>query len=117
MRRVYESEVEHRDSTGRGGVQWKTAGSGILHEGLSGEELYADQRVERAPETRCSSVSISADIDTVVLVLTGEPIDEPIVEYGPFVMNGQEAVRQALTDLRSGRFRRVDAPDTARQSQ
>jgi redox-sensitive bicupin YhaK (pirin superfamily) len=54
-------------------------------------------------------VSISADTDTVMLVLTGEPIDEPIVGYGPFVMNSDEEIRQALTDLKSGHFGRVDA--------
>ena len=55
------------------------------------------------------SVSLSADADTVMLVLTGEPIDEPIVGYGPFVMNSPEEIRQALTDLRSGHFAGVAA--------
>jgi redox-sensitive bicupin YhaK (pirin superfamily) len=55
------------------------------------------------------SVSIFADTDTVMLVLTGEPIDEPIVGYGPFVMNSPEEIRQALTDLRSGHFAGVAA--------
>jgi redox-sensitive bicupin YhaK (pirin superfamily) len=55
------------------------------------------------------SVSIRADADTVMLVLTGEPIDEPIVGYGPFVMNSQEEIRQALTDLKSGRFGHIAA--------
>jgi quercetin 2,3-dioxygenase len=54
-------------------------------------------------------VSILADTDTVMLVLTGEPIDEPIVGYGPFVMNTPEEIRQALTDLRSGHFAGVAA--------
>ena len=55
------------------------------------------------------SVSLSADADTVMLVLTGEPIDEPIVGYGPFVMNSPEEIRQALTDLRTGHFASVAA--------
>ena len=55
------------------------------------------------------SVSIRADADTLMLVLTGEPIDEPIVGYGPFVMNSQEEIRQALTDLKSGRFGHIAA--------
>jgi hypothetical protein len=53
------------------------------------------------------SVSISADADTVMLALTGEPIDEPIVGYGPFVMNSQAEIQQALADLRSGGFGHV----------
>jgi redox-sensitive bicupin YhaK (pirin superfamily) len=55
------------------------------------------------------SVSISADADTVMLVLTGDPIDEPVVGYGPFVMNSHEEIRQALTDLKSGHFGHIAA--------
>lgn len=212
---VYEGEVQHRDSTGRGGiigpgdVQWMTAGSGILHEefhsdafGRTGGPLRMVQLWVNLPagkkgappgyqailnaeiptvellggsvsvrviagtfgdvkgpaktftpinvwdvrmkqnagvslavpdghtlilavlsghvvvgtndaagaaevlllERSGDSVSVSADADTVVLVLTGEPIDEPIVGYGPFVMNSDEEIRQALADLKSGRF-------------
>ena len=39
-----------------------------------------------------------------LLVLTGEPIDEPIVGHGPFVMNSEAEIRQAIDDLNSGRF-------------
>ena len=39
-----------------------------------------------------------------VLILAGEPIDEPIVQYGPFVMNSFEEIRQAMTDVNAGRF-------------
>jgi redox-sensitive bicupin YhaK (pirin superfamily) len=55
------------------------------------------------------SVSIAADADTVMLVLTGEPIDEPIVGYGPFVMNSHEEIREALADLKSGHFGHIAA--------
>jgi quercetin 2,3-dioxygenase len=55
------------------------------------------------------SVSISADADTVMLVLTGEPIDEPVVGYGPFVMNSHAEIRQALADLKSGHFGHIAA--------
>jgi redox-sensitive bicupin YhaK (pirin superfamily) len=51
-----------------------------------------------------SSVAIRADSDTKLLVLTGEPIDEPIVGYGPFVMNSEAEIRQAFEDLNNGRF-------------
>lgn len=49
-------------------------------------------------------VAIHADGDAMVLVLTGEPIDEPIVGYGPFVMNSEQEIRQAVEDLNNGRF-------------
>lgn len=49
-------------------------------------------------------VTLHADGDTRLLVLTGEPIDEPIVGYGPFVMNSAAEIRQAIDDFNSGRF-------------
>lgn len=49
-------------------------------------------------------VSIRADGDAKLLVLTGEPIDEPIVGYGPFVMNSEAEIRQAVDDFNNGRF-------------
>ncbi|HRP97879.1 MAG TPA: pirin family protein [Rhodocyclaceae bacterium] len=49
-------------------------------------------------------VVIKANNDAVVLLLAGEPIDEPIVGYGPFVMNSEAEIRQAIDDFESGRF-------------
>lgn len=49
-------------------------------------------------------VSLEANSDAVLLLLSGEPIDEPIVGYGPFVMNDAEGIRQAFADFNSGRF-------------
>jgi redox-sensitive bicupin YhaK (pirin superfamily) len=49
-------------------------------------------------------IAIRADGDAKLLVLTGEPIDEPIVGYGPFVMNSEAEIRQAAADFNSGRF-------------
>jgi hypothetical protein len=37
-------------------------------------------------------------------VLGGEPLDEPIVQYGPFVMNTRDDIRQAIVDFEAGRF-------------
>lgn len=56
-----------------------------------------------------SDITIHADGDTKLLVLTGEPIDEPIVGYGPFVMNSEAEIRQAIDDFNSGRFTDVPA--------
>ncbi len=55
------------------------------------------------------SVSLNADADTTLLILTGEPIDEPIVGYGPFVMNSEDEIRTAITDFNSGRFGDIPA--------
>jgi len=39
-----------------------------------------------------------------VLVLNGEPLDEPVVGYGPFVMNSRDEIMQAVRDFQSGKF-------------
>ncbi len=47
---------------------------------------------------------LSSSLGARVLLLAGRPIDEPIVQYGPFVMNSREEIEQALHDFREGVF-------------
>jgi redox-sensitive bicupin YhaK (pirin superfamily) len=49
-------------------------------------------------------LELSAEEPSHVVVLAGEPIDEPIVQYGPFVMNTFDEIRQAFIDVDAGRF-------------
>lgn len=216
---VYDGEVEHRDSTGKGGVigpgdvQWMTAGGGILHEEFHSDAFakrggafemvqlwvnlpakdkmtapgYQAIRSETIPQvvlpegagslrviagdyagkngpantfsplnvwdirlnqgkstefslpdgwntalivlrgtvqvngdaiardaemvlldSTGSHVTIEANNDAVLLLLSGEPIDEPIIGYGPFVMNSQEQIAEAIADFNSGRFGSMD---------
>ncbi len=219
---VYEGEVEHRDSTGNGGVigpgdvQWMTAGSGILHEEFhSGDyarrggpfemvQLWvnlpardkmtppgyqaivnhdipvvplSDAEGQAAGQVRViagslgqvygparhftpmnvwdvrvrgghrvslaqpqgwicllvvlagsvsinggtglgaaqmatlsaegTEIALTADSDAKILLLAGEAIDEPVVGYGPFVMNSGDQIIQAVNDFNSGKFGRM----------
>ena len=52
---------------------------------------------------------VEANSEATVLVLAGEPIDEPVVGHGPFVMNASEEIQQALKDFSSGQFGRIPA--------
>jgi redox-sensitive bicupin YhaK (pirin superfamily) len=47
-----------------------------------------------------------------LLVLSGQPIDEPLAGYGPFVMNTEREIREAINDFNSGRFGSL-APEPA----
>lgn len=53
--------------------------------------------------------SVKADGDAMLLVMTGEPIDEPVVGQGPFVMNSEDEIRTAIADFNAGRFGALEA--------
>lgn len=82
----------------------------VLHGAVrvnGGEPVHEGQLVHLAREGE--GVALEALADATVLWLSGEPIDEPIVGYGPFVMNSEAEIRQAINDFNSGRFGRIAA--------
>jgi quercetin 2,3-dioxygenase len=49
-------------------------------------------------------VRVNAATAAELIVMSGEPIDEPVVQYGPFVMNTQQEIREAFTAFSEGKF-------------
>ena len=50
-----------------------------------------------------------ANEETHLIVLAGAPLNEPIVQYGPFVMNSVEEIQQAIHDIERGGFGPIPA--------
>ena len=50
------------------------------------------------------AVTITTESGAELLLIGGVPLDEPVARYGPFVMNSQGEIRQAMIDYQSGRF-------------
>jgi quercetin 2,3-dioxygenase len=74
---------------------------------LNGSDvLYGEAQI--APLTaEGDGVLLEAKTDTQLLILGGEPIDEPVASYGPFVMNTEQELQQAVADYRAGRMGRL----------
>ena len=76
---------------------------------LSGEVILNDEQTIEAPSMVVLSreeidFSIKAQQDSKFLILTGQPLNEPIEGYGPFVMNNRAEIVEAINDFNSGKF-------------
>ena len=49
-------------------------------------------------------IHITVQRKCILMVLSGEPLNEPYVSYGPFVMNTQEEIHEAINDYKQGKF-------------
>lgn len=59
-------------------------------------------------ENEGAGITVTAAKDCKILVLSGEPIEEPIAQHGPFVMNTHTEIRQAMEDYNAGKFGNLD---------
>ncbi len=73
---------------------------------VNGEEAGVNDFVlfANAGET----IAVETRKDAQLLLLSGEPIDEPVVSYGPFVMNTEGEIRQAMIDFQDGKFGQLE---------
>jgi redox-sensitive bicupin YhaK (pirin superfamily) len=75
---------------------------------INGQQLLREAQMAHL-ERDGSELQIEANNDAVLLLLGGEPIAEPIVGHGPFVMNSAAEIQQAIADFNGGRVGRIAA--------
>ena len=72
---------------------------------IAGQTVPTQRLAILANTPEADGVVIEAAADEArVLLIAGRPLNEPIVQYGPFVMNTQQEIYQALGDFRAGRL-------------
>ncbi|MCA1852078.1 MAG: hypothetical protein LC647_06710, partial [Beggiatoa sp.] len=74
--------------------------------GADGEHAGDGQMVMFAQDGDLVRIENSADAKATleVLLIAGAPLNEPVARYGPFVMNTEGEIRQAIEDYRQGRM-------------
>ena len=107
---VWDVRLKAGVSTELNAISGHTLALVVLH----GTVLINGQEVARAGQLvhmdrAGQTVQLEANNEVTLLWLSGEPIEEPVVGYGPFVMNTEEEIREAITDFNSGRFGQMHA--------
>ena len=74
---------------------------------IGGQSVPQQRMVIFNNETDSDGVVLRADVPTRALLIAGQPLGEPIAQYGPFVMNTQQEIVQAVEDFQAGRFAAV----------
>lgn len=57
-----------------------------------------------ANDANTDCVTLEASEGSKVWIIAGRPLNEPIVEYGPFVMNTEQEIYQVIRDFQAGKF-------------
>ena len=71
---------------------------------IAGQAVPVQRMAILANSAQADGVVIEASADAKLILVSGRPLNEPIVQYGPFVMNTQQEIYQALADFRDGRL-------------
>ena len=102
---VWDLRLQRGRSTRLAFKAGRTAALVVLHGTvqINGSEIVRDAQFV-VLDRDAGEVVLEANSDATLLVLSGEPLDEPIVGSGPFVMNTQEEVGQAIADFQNGKF-------------
>jgi redox-sensitive bicupin YhaK (pirin superfamily) len=75
---------------------------------VNGEDASENELVVFSNAGEHVAVEANSDKGAQLLLLAGEPIDEPVVSYGPFVMNTEGEIRQAMIDFQDGKFGQLE---------
>lgn len=71
---------------------------------LENGQVKAQQLAILAAPNKADGIAFTAESDSSILLVAGKPLNEPIEQYGPFVMNSKEQIYQAVHDFRNGLF-------------
>ena len=71
---------------------------------IGGAEIKTQRMAILTNDPRSDGVTLNARESARALLIAGKPLGEPIAQYGPFVMNSNEEIFQAVQDFQSGRF-------------
>ncbi len=71
---------------------------------VGGQPVAVQRMALLANDADSDGVLIEADTDAKALLIAGRPLNEPIAQYGPFVMNTEQEIYQAISDFRAGRL-------------
>ncbi|APD89895.1 hypothetical protein BM526_08965 [Alteromonas mediterranea] len=77
-------------------------GGVVINKGEQGNETILEQGELGVLSQKGTQLCVSTDTECKFIVVSGKPINEPVVQYGPFVMNSQQEIVQAFNDYQSG---------------